>query len=105
MRVLPAVPREARRAYCVAVYVLSTSNEINVTKATVANAAARSSRSTVAANNNSDLSDHAIKLNIMFVMAIAIPDRNKALTTPDLIANHPPNQENVIVVLHPRPFE
>ena len=41
--VLPAVPIEARSAYCVAVYVLSTSNEINATNATVANAAVMSS--------------------------------------------------------------
>ena len=34
--VLPAVPIEASSAYCVAVYVLSTSNDINATNATVA---------------------------------------------------------------------
>ena len=41
--VLPAVPIEARRAYWVAVYVLSTSKDINATNATVAKAAAISS--------------------------------------------------------------
>ena len=38
--VLPAVPIEASRAYCVAVYVLSTNIEMKATKATVAKAAA-----------------------------------------------------------------
>ena len=44
--VLPAVPIEAKRAYCVAVQFLSTNNEINATKATVAKAAAISSKIT-----------------------------------------------------------
>ena len=54
--VLPAVPIDASNAYWVAVYVRSTSNEINATNATVANAAAISSNMTATANNNSDLS-------------------------------------------------
>ena len=53
--VLPAVPIEASNAYWVAVYVLSTSNEINATKATVANAAVMSSAITAIANKISDL--------------------------------------------------
>ena len=57
--VLPAVPIDASNAYWVAVYVRSTSNEINATNATVANAAAISSNMTATANNNSDLSLHA----------------------------------------------
>ncbi len=44
--VLPAVPIEAKSAYCVAVQFLSTNNEINATKATVAKAAAISSKIT-----------------------------------------------------------
>ena len=41
--VLPAVPTDANRAYWVAVKLRSTNKEINATKATVANAAAKSS--------------------------------------------------------------
>ena len=52
--VLPAVPIEASKAYCVAVYVLSTKAEINPTNATVANAAAKSSIRTVNANKISE---------------------------------------------------
>ena len=48
--VLPAVPIDAKSAYWVAVYALSTNNEINATKATVANAAAISSKITAIAN-------------------------------------------------------
>ena len=48
--VLPAVPTEASRAYWVAVKLLSTKRDINVTNATVANAAAKSSRITAKAN-------------------------------------------------------
>ena len=52
--VLPAVPMDAKRAYCVAVYERSTSSEIKATKATVANAAAISSKITATANKISD---------------------------------------------------
>ena len=52
--VLPAVPIEASKAYWVAVYVLSTNSEIKATKATVAKAAAISSKITAIANNKSD---------------------------------------------------
>ena len=52
--VLPAVPIEANKAYCVAVYVRSTNSEIKATKATVANAAAISSKMTATANKSSD---------------------------------------------------
>ena len=44
--VLPKVPIEANKAYWVAVYCLLTKTDINATKATVANAAARSSKIT-----------------------------------------------------------
>ena len=50
--VLPAVPIEASNAYWVAVYVLSTNNDIKATNATVANAAAISSNMTATANSN-----------------------------------------------------
>ena len=48
--VLPAVPIEASNAYCVAVYCLLTKTDINATNATVANAAARSSKITAIEN-------------------------------------------------------
>ena len=54
--VLPAVPIDAKRAYCVAVYARSTKRDINATKATVANAAAISSKITAIANKISDFS-------------------------------------------------
>ena len=57
--VLPAVPIEARRAYWVAVYVLSTSIDIKATNATVANEAAMSSKITAKANKISDFPDQA----------------------------------------------
>ena len=41
----------------------------------------------------------------MFVIAIAIPEMNSALTTPDFMENQPPNNVNTIVVIHPSPFE
>ncbi len=103
--VLPAVPIEARSAYCVAVYVLSTSIEIKATNATVAKAAAISSNITAMANNNSDLPDHANKENNKFVDAINIPDMNIAFITPDRIANNPPNKVKITVVIQPKPFE
>ena len=37
----------------------------------------------------------------MFVIAIAIPEMNSALTTPDFMENQPPNNVNTIVVIHP----
>ena len=52
--VLPAVPIEANKAYWVAVYALSTNREINATKATVAKAAAISSKITAIAKRISD---------------------------------------------------
>ena len=103
--VLPAVPIDASKAYCVAVYVLSTSIEINATKATVANAAAISSKITAIANNHSDFPDQASKENKRFVEAINIPEINIARTTPERIANIPPNSVKTTVVIHPRPFE
>ena len=105
INVLPAVPREAKSAYCVAVYVLSTRSEMKVTNATVANAAAKSSSKTAAANNNSDFSDHAITLNMIFVIAMAMPEINNAFTTPDFIENQPPKSVNEIVVIQPKPFD
>ena len=71
--VLPAVPIEASNAYCVAVYVLSTNREMNATKATVAKAAAISSKITSIAKISSDLSLQANQLNKRFVLAIIIP--------------------------------
>ncbi len=103
--VLPAVPIEASKAYCVAVYVLSTNIEIKATNATVANAAAMSSNITAIANNNSDFPDHANKEKSKLVEAISIPEINIALITPDLIANKPPKRVKITVVIHPRPLE
>ena len=64
--VLPAVPIDANKAYWVAVYARSTNKEINATKATVANAAAISSKITAIANKSSDLSLQAKILNKKF---------------------------------------
>ena len=61
--VLPAVPIEASNAYCVAVYVLSTNNDINATNPTVAKAAVISSAITAIANKFSDFPVHAISAN------------------------------------------
>ena len=103
--VLPAVPIEASKAYWVAVYVLSTSIEINATKATVANAAAISSNITATAKRTSDFPDQANTENNKLVEAIKIPDTNIAFITPDLIANSPPRRVKITVVTHPRPLE
>ena len=103
--VRPAVPIEASKAYCVAVYVLSTNNEINATNATVANAAAMSSKITAIANKNSDLSLHAKILNKRLVLAIKIPAKNIAFKTPDLITKRPPKSVNITVVIHPNVLE
>ena len=103
--VLPAVPIEASKAYCVAVQVLSTNIDIKATKATVANAAAISSKITATANNHSDFPDHASTEKSIFVDAINIPDTNIALITPDRIANSPPNNVNITVVIQPNPLE
>ena len=102
--VLPAVPIDARRAYWVAVYVLSTNKEIKATKATVANAAAISSKITAIANRSSDFPDQANNVNNKFVDAINIPDKNIALITPERIANNPPSKVKITVVTQPNPF-
>ena len=39
------------------------------------------------------------------VDAIIIPDMNIALITPERIANNPPSNVNITVVIQPRPFE
>ena len=103
--VLPAVPIDASNAYWVAVYVLSTNNEINATNATVAKAAAISSKITATANSHSDFPLHANAVNNKLVAAIKIPARNIAFKTPDLITNRPPNKVNITVVIQPRVFE
>ena len=103
--VLPAVPIEAKSAYCVAVYALSTNNEIKATKATVANAAAISSKITAIAKSNSDLSLQASTLNKTLVLAIIMPAKNIAFKTPDLITNKPPRRVNITVVIQPKVLE
>ena len=103
--VRPAVPIEASSAYCVAVYVLSTSIEIKATKATVANAAAISSKITAIAKSHSDFPDQASRENKRLVDAIRIPETNMALITPDLIAKRPPKSVKTTVVIHPKPLE
>ena len=103
--VLPAGPIDASNAYWVAVYVRSTSNEINATNATVANAAAISSNMTATANNNSDLSLHAKTVNNKLVAAINIPATNIAFKTPDLITKSPPSNVNITVVIQPKVLE
>ena len=103
--VRPRVPIEASNAYWVAVYVLSTNNEMKATKATVANAAAISSNSTVTAKSNSDFPLQARTANKRFVAAINIPEINIAFTTPERIANRPPKSVNKTVVIQPIPLE
>ena len=103
--VLPAVPIDASNAYWVAVYVLSTNIEIKATKATVAKAAAISSKITATAKSHSVLPDQARKEKRRFVDAIKIPETNIALITPDRIANKPPKSVNITVVIQPKPLE
>ena len=81
---------------------LSTNREINATKATVANAAAISSRITAVANNNADFSLQAKTLNKRFVPAIIIPAKNIAFKTPDRITKRPPNNVKITVVIQPK---
>ena len=103
--VLPAVPIEARSAYCVAVYVLSTSKDIKATNATVANAADISSAITATANNHSDLPDQASAANKRFVAAMKPPAKNIVLIVPALIATIPPSKVNTTVVIQPNVLE
>ena len=77
--VLPAVPIEASNAYWVAVYVLSTNNDIKATNATVANAAAISSNMTATANSNSDLPLHAKAVNNKLGESFQIPPKYSAI--------------------------
>ena len=83
----------------------STKSEIKATKATVANAAAMSSKITATAKSHSDLPDQAKTENRRLVEAMSIPETNIALITPDLIANNPPIHVNTTVVIQPNPFE
>ena len=69
-KVLPAVPTEASKAYCVAVKLRSTRSDINVTNATVAKAAARSSIITANAKRTFDGPTHARRENSIFVAEI-----------------------------------
>ena len=78
---------------------------MKATKATVANAAAMSSKITATANNHSDFPVQARAENKRFVDAINIPETNIALITPDLIANKPPKRVKTTVVIHPKPLE
>ena len=78
---------------------------MKATKATVANAAAISSNSTVTAKSNSDFPDQARTANKRFVDAINIPEINIAFTTPERIANRPPKRVNRTVVIQPIPLE
>ena len=77
---------------------------MKATNATVAKAAAISSKITAIAKSNSDFPDQAKSENSRFVEAIKIPDTNIAVITPDLIANSPPNKVNITVVIQPSPF-
>ena len=78
---------------------------MNATNATVANAAAISSKITAIAKSNSDFPDQASKENNKLVDAINIPDINIAFITPERMANKPPSNVNITVVIHPNPFE
>ena len=78
---------------------------MKVTKATVAKAAAISSRRTASANSHSDLPVHANMLNMTLVAAMAMPANNNAFTVPDRIARKPPKMVKTTVVIQPSPFE
>ena len=78
---------------------------MNATNATVAKAAAMSSKITAIAKSNSDLSLQAKILNNRFVLAIKAPAKNIAFKIPDLITNKPPNKVKITVVIHPKVFE
>ena len=104
-KVLPAVPTEASKAYCVAVKLRSTRSDINVTNATVAKAAARSSMITANANRTFEGPTHARTENRIFVADIAIPAIIKVLIIPDLIAIAPPIRVKTMVVIQPSAFE
>ena len=78
---------------------------MKATKATVAKAAAISSKITANANNSSDFPVQARAVNNKLVAAIKIPARNIAFITPDLITNRPPNNVNTTVVIQPKVFE
>ena len=71
---------------------------MKATKATVAKAAAISSKITAMANNNSDFPDQASRENKRFVDAIKIPETNMALITPERIANSPPKRVKITVI-------
>ena len=103
--VLPAVPTEASKAYCVAVKLRSTRSDINVTNATVAKAAARSSMITANANRTFEGPTQAKRENRIFVADIAIPAIIRVFIIPDLIAIAPPIRVKTIVVIQPRAFE
>ena len=104
--VLPAVPIEASNAYCVAVYVLSTNNEMKATNATVAKAAVISSAITAIANNNSDLPVQATKQQKEGLLEpLILQQQNIVLMVPALIAITPPNNVKTTVVIQPKPFE
>ena len=78
---------------------------MKATNATVANAAAISSKITAIAKSHSDFPVQANNENNKFVQAIKIPETNIALITPDLIAKRPPNKVNTTVVIQPKPLE
>ena len=103
--VLPAVPTEASKAYCVAVKLRSTRSDINVTNATVAKAAARSSMITANANRTLEGPTHAKTENRMVGADIAMPGSMRGLTIPDLIAIAPPIRVKTMVVIQPSAFE
>ena len=78
---------------------------MKATNATVAKAAAISSKITATANKISDFSLQARTLNKRFVLAIIIPAKNIAFKTPDLITNSPPKSVYITVFLEPKVFE
>ena len=88
-----------------AVKLLSTKRDINVTNATVANAAAKSSRITAKANKPLEGPAQAKTENKILVAAIAIPAMIKVFTIPDLIAIAPPIRVKTIVVIQPKALE
>ena len=88
-----------------AVKLLSTKRDIKATKATVANAAAKSSRITAKANKPFEGPAQANTENKILVAAIAIPAIIKVFTIPDLIAIAPPMRVKTIVVIQPKALE
>ena len=78
---------------------------MKATNATVAKAAAISSRITAIEKIKYDFPVHAKTANKRLVNAIKIPATKRDLKTPVLMVKKPPIKVKIIVVIHPNAFE